>query len=69
MAGKIETRVEKVEFHKDRKEFQKQLERNINYWFCEGWEFKALIPGSSGELGHVWVVYCKERKKEGLVRP
>ena len=63
MAGKLETRVERVEFNEDKERFQNQLERLINYWFCLGWDFKALIR-SPANPSHLWVVLCRERRKE-----
>ena len=62
MAGKIETKVEIVEFHSENKErFQNELGRLINYWFCDGWDFKGLIPNPAN-TGIFWVIFCKERE-------
>ena len=63
MAGKYEIRVELIELYEDRERFQNQLGRLINYWFCEGWDFKALMP-SPANPGYMWVVFGKERGKE-----
>jgi len=60
MAGKYETKVELIELYEDRERFQNQLGRLINYWFCSGWDFKALMS-SPANPNYMWVIFCKER--------
>jgi len=64
MAGKLETRVEPVQFLKDRREFEKRLERFLNYYYCSGWEFKAIIPNELAGSDRLWVVFCRKVKGE-----